>query len=86
MAQEHFSKRPVASQAAVEEAVPLGYDNVLFPCLVLVSGCAFSLLIFAGEIMGRFLKKKEIAHGTRMAWLEHFLRSPISKWGHYPTH
>ena len=67
LAQEHFSKQTTShmqdtlnyGQMAVEKAISLGYDNVLFPCLVLVCGCAFSLLICACEIIGRVLKKPE---------------------------
>ena len=56
LAEEYFSKQ-TTSQTAVEEAISLGYDNVLFPCLVLVSGCAFSLFIFSSEIIGRVIEK-----------------------------
>ena len=69
LAQEHFSRGSTSLATGVEEAVPLGYDNVLFPCLVLVCGCGLSLLIFGGEIIGRVLKKPKIVHGARTAWL-----------------
>ena len=59
LAKEHISTQTPSQTTGVEEPISLGYDNVLFPCIVLVSGCALSVMIFAGETIGRLLNKSK---------------------------
>ena len=47
------------SLGAIEEAVPLGYDNVLFPSLVMFTGIFSSLLIVCFEKIGRFITNRK---------------------------
>ena len=59
------------SPQTILEAIPLGYDNVFFPSLVMFIGILSSLLMVCLEKIGRYayIKKSEKLRDRAMAWV-----------------
>ena len=59
------------SPQAILEAIPLGYDNVFFPSLVMFIGILSSLLMVCIEKIRRYtyIKKSEKLRDRAMAWV-----------------
>ena len=55
------------NHGTILEAIPLGYDNVLFPCLIMLLGASSSLLLACVEKIKSCIKKSEKLQERAMA-------------------